>query len=72
MFSQKQFKQFKFNNLCSTYFKDKNIITMNTTTCLVLPNGLYRSINVMFSFRQGDPMNLYTLQQAPFLRLLLG
>ena len=42
------------------------------TTCLVLPNGLSRTIKVMFSFRQGDPiaMNLYILQQEPFLRLL--
>ena len=42
------------------------------TTCLVLPNGLSRSIKVMFSFRQGDPlsMNLYTLQQEPLLRML--
>ena len=44
----------------------------NATTCLVLPTGLSRAINVMFSFRQGDPiaMNLYILQQEPFLRLL--
>ena len=44
----------------------------NATTCLVLPTGLSRVINVLFSFRQGDPiaMNLYILQQEPFLRLL--
>ena len=42
------------------------------TTRLVLPTGLSRAIKVMFSFRQGDPiaMNLYILQQEPFLRLL--
>ena len=42
------------------------------TTCLVLPTGLSRIIKVMFSFRQGDPiaLNLYILQQEPFLRLL--
>ena len=42
------------------------------TTRLVLPTGLSRIIKVMFSFRQGDPiaMNLYILQQEPFLRLL--
>ena len=44
----------------------------DATTCLVLPAGLSRTIKVMFSFRQGDPiaMNLYILQQEPFLRLL--
>ena len=44
----------------------------NATTRLVLPSGLSRAIKVMFSFRQGDPlaMNLYILQQEPFLRLL--
>ena len=44
----------------------------NATTCLVLPSGLSRAIKVMFSFRQGDPidMNLYILQQESFLRLL--
>ena len=44
----------------------------NATTCLVLPTGLSRTIKVMFSFRQGDPiaMNLYILQLEPFLRLL--
>jgi hypothetical protein len=44
----------------------------NATTCLVLPSGLSRTIKVMFSFRQGDPiaMNLYILQLEPFLRLL--
>ena len=42
------------------------------TTCVVLPNGLSRSIKVMFSLRQGDPlsMNLYILQQEPLLRML--
>ena len=42
------------------------------TTCLVLPNGLSRSIMVTFSFRQGDSlaMNLYILQQEPLLRTL--
>ena len=42
------------------------------TTCLVLPSGLSRSICVLFSFRQGDPlaMNLYILQQDPLLRML--
>ena len=42
------------------------------TTCLVLPNGLSRSLMVMFSLRQGDPlsMNLYSLQQEPLLRML--
>ena len=42
------------------------------TTCVVLPNGMSRTIKVTFSFRQGDniAMNLYTLQQEPFLRLL--
>ena len=44
----------------------------NATTRLVLPSGLSRAIKVKFSFRQGDPiaMNLYILQQEPFLRLL--
>ena len=42
------------------------------TTCLVLPTGLSREIQVTFSFRQGDPiaMNLYILQQEPLLRML--
>ena len=42
------------------------------TTCLVLPTGLSREIQVKFSFRQGDPiaMNLYILQQEPLLRML--
>ena len=42
------------------------------TTCLVLPSGLSREIQVKFSFRQGDPiaMNLYILQQEPLLRML--
>ena len=33
------------------------------TTCLVLPTGLSKKIQVKFSFRQGDPiaMNLYIL-----------
>ena len=41
-------------------------------TSLVLPSGLSRSICVLFSFRQGDPlaMNLYILQQEPLLRTL--
>jgi hypothetical protein len=49
-----------------------SMLHYNATTCLVLPTGLSRTIKVMFSFRQGDPidMNLYILQQEPFLRLL--
>ena len=44
----------------------------DATTSLVLPNGLSRTITVLFSFRQGDPlaMNLYILQQEPLLRML--
>ena len=42
------------------------------TTSLVLTKELSRTIKVMFSFRQGDliAMNLYILQQEPFLRML--
>jgi hypothetical protein len=42
------------------------------TISLVLPTVLSRTIKVMFSFRQGDhiALNLYILQQEPFLRLL--
>ena len=42
------------------------------TTCLILPTGLSREIQVKFSFRQGDPiaLNLYILQQEPLLRML--
>jgi hypothetical protein len=43
------------------------------TTCLIIPTGLFRDIKLMlFSFYQGDPiaMNLYFLQQEPFLRML--
>ena len=44
----------------------------DATTCLILPSGLTRTIRVIFSFRQGDPvaLNLYVLQQEPLLRLL--
>jgi hypothetical protein len=40
---------------------------------LIIPTGLFRDIKLMlFSFYQGDPiaMNLYFLQQEPFLRML--
>ena len=45
---------------------------LERTQDLVLTNGLSRTIKVMFSFKQGDPiaMNIYILQQEPFLRLL--
>ena len=44
----------------------------DATTCLILPSGLSRVIPVTFSFRQGDPvsLDLYALQQEPFLRVL--
>ena len=44
----------------------------DATTCLILPSGLSRIIPVTFSFRQGDPvsLDLYALQQEPFLRVL--
>ena len=39
---------------------------------MILPTGLSREIMVTFSFRQGDPiaMDLYTLVQEPFLRVM--
>ena len=42
------------------------------TTCLVLPNGLSRTIKVIFSFCHVDQLaiNLYILQYEPFLRIL--
>lgn len=44
----------------------------DATTCLILPSGLSRVFPVTFSFRQGDPvsLDLYVLQQEPFLRVL--
>ena len=44
----------------------------DATTTIVLPNGLSRTIRVVFCFRQGDPvaMNLYIIQQEPLLRML--
>jgi hypothetical protein len=35
------------------------------TNCLVLPNGLSRFINVMFSFRQGYPIAIHPATVAP-------
>ena len=44
----------------------------DATTTIFLPNGLSRTIRVVFCFRQGDPvaMNLYIIQQEPLLRML--
>ena len=48
------------------------VLHEDATTTTILPNGLSRTIRVVFSFRQGDPvaMNLYIIQQEPLLRML--